>query len=122
MAETGGKGITSIPSVRLLLSLLYGIPIAGILNTMSSIVWVLHSAPPGTAIRPMGLAVYLFLVEVFTLLSGGILSIVTIIRWRKEPVLWLNAVAALALSVTPLWLGVYFFRWFAAYRGLVLSD
>jgi len=119
--ETKAKGVTSVPAVRILLFLLYGIPAAGTLNNFFSILTVLLQVPAGTSIRPMGLAMWVLLVAAVTAAAGGVLCIITVIWWRKVPVLWINGVLAMPLCTAPYWVGIYFFRWFAAFRGLDLA-
>jgi len=86
-----------------------------------SVYTTLHSVPPGTSIRPMGLALWLGLVSLGTAVCGVDLGGLTVVVWRKVPLLLLSGIAAALLSLTPFWVGTSFFRWFAAFRGLLLS-
>jgi hypothetical protein len=70
----------------------------------------------------MGLALWLGIVSIATAACGMVLGGITIVLRRKDPLLVLNGLASAALSLTPLWVGTVFFRWFAAFRGLILSD
>jgi hypothetical protein len=110
------------PGVRGLLLWLYGIPMAGNLNVVLSVWSTLHSVPSGTSIRPMGLALWIGVVGIGTAICGIGLGGVTVVVRRKVPLLLLSGLASALLSLTPFWTGIVFFRWFAAYRGLILSD
>ncbi|HUR38759.1 MAG TPA: hypothetical protein VM222_04675 [Planctomycetota bacterium] len=110
------------PGVRGLLLWLWGIPLVGNFNVLCSVYTTLHSVPPGTSVRPMGLALWLGLVSVGTAVCGVGLGGLTAFLWRKVPLLLLSGCASAALSLTPFWVGTSFFRWFAATRGLILSD
>jgi hypothetical protein len=110
------------PQVAWLLFWLYGIPVAGNLNIILSIITVFGQVPAGTSIRPMGLACYGGMIGIGSAAVGGFLSVLTIVMWRKVPLLLWSGIASFILSFTPLLASIYFFRWYAAYKGLILSD
>ena len=83
---------------------------------------MLLPVPPGTSIRPMGLAMWIILSVVVTWVVGSILAVSTIVRWWRHPVLRLNGLGALFLSFTPFWVGPSVFHGVCRYRGLILSD
>jgi len=110
------------PQVAWLLFWLYGVPVAGNLNIVLSIITVLGKVPSGTPVRPMGLACYGAMIGIGTAAVGSFLGILTVVMWRKVPLLLWSGIASVLLSFTPLLASIHFFRWYAAYRGLILSD
>ncbi|MDB5354292.1 MAG: hypothetical protein JWN24_745 [Phycisphaerales bacterium] len=71
--------------------------------------------PPGTFIRPMGLAVLAFNVAVATALVGVPLGIVGIIKGRRKASVWMTGLAGALLSLMPIFT-------FAAVNGLIISQ
>ncbi len=106
------------PGVRGYLALILGIPPAGNINVLSSVYTTLRSVPAGTTIRPWELGFWIGGVALFTALFGLPLGIVTMVRWRSEPVLRISGLAATLLSLTPLPAGHGFLLWYASSRGV----
>jgi hypothetical protein len=110
------------PGVRGYLALVLGIPLAGNINIVSSVYTFLRLSPPGAHIRTdMIVESYVGVVAFMTALLGLPLGIVTAVRWRSERVLLISGIAASVLSLTPFLAGTAFLRWYASFRGLVLS-
>jgi hypothetical protein len=74
----------------------------------------LGSLPPGTVIRPMGLAVLAFNVTVATALVGVPLGMVGMIKGRRKASVWMIGLAGVLLSLTPVFT-------FLAVDGLIIS-
>src|SRR5476651_94425 len=89
------------PGVRGLLVWLYGIPLAGNLNVIASVYGTLESVPSGTLIRPMGLALWIGVVGIGTAICGVSLGGLTVVLWRRVPLLLLSGFVSALLSLTP---------------------
>jgi hypothetical protein len=107
---------------KILLLALYGPAVTGLLNNVCSILGVLLQAPRGMTIRPMGLALWIAVIGLVSAVAGILIGAVVIVRCRRQPVIWLNALVAIALSLSPYPIGVWLFRWVASSRGLILAD
>ena len=101
---------------------LYGLPVAGLLQTFGSTVAVLLDVPRGTVIRPMGLTCWIGVAMIATAVAGVVVGILGIITGRRIPAMVCAGVLCITLCQIPWLYAAPFFRWFAAYRGLILAD
>ena len=101
---------------------LYGVPLAGFLHVFGSIVAEFADVPRGSVIRPMGLTCWIAVAGIATGVAGVVLGLIALITGRKVPVLVLSGLLCIGLCQLPWAFGPSFFRWYAGYRGLILSD
>ena len=79
----------------------------------------LRHVPPGTFIRPMGLAALLFFIALGTAGVGLPLAILALVSGRRRMLIWLVAVVGIALSLMPLFTSRMVWDWIVARRGLI---
>jgi hypothetical protein len=109
------------PGVRRWLYLLYGIPLFGYCNLIGAITYALCRAPMGASIRPMALAAYMVVIAGITAIVGGALGLLTIVKWRREPLMWISGLVSTSLSISTFWGCNLYFDWLCDFRGLMLS-
>ena len=81
----------------------------------------LMTLPPGTPIRPMGLAVLLVLTSLaVSLLALALTAVALILAWRT-PKAWLIAALIALVALAPLPANIAIFRGIVAYRHLELE-
>jgi hypothetical protein len=108
-------------SDRILLAVHTGIPVAGNLQAITTVVYALWSLPPGTNIRPMGLAMWIILVGIGTPIVGISVAIVTPFLRRTRPLILWSAFFCALLSCTPLFTGMLTYRYIVEHHRLVDS-
>jgi hypothetical protein len=102
------RGIEKYP-----LTFSIGAPIVGSIIE-AWIWWSLLSTPEGTAIRPMLQSMQSFMVEIGSVLLGGIGSLHLVLTHKRKMLGYTMAI----LSLAPLVIGILFVRWICAVRHL----
>jgi hypothetical protein len=116
-----GRGCRPATRPRDALAILHGIPIFGTLNIVLSVLTVLRPVPPGTSIRPMGVALRVMLVAAVTAAFGfapGRIALAC--RWRR-PGIAPTAAPCLLPTFTPWCSGGWTWKWVVERHGLVRS-
>ena len=106
---------------RILLGILYGVPLIGNVNNFFTVLFALWPVPAGTSVRPMGLALWIGLVGVATPIVGvSAASIVPFLRRTSPLILWSSFICAL-LSCTPFFTGLFTYRFIVNHHHLIES-
>jgi hypothetical protein len=79
----------------------------------------LLSVPPGSPIRPMGLAAFLFLVALATAGMGITLALIAIANGWRRKLIWIVAGLGVVLSLMPLFSSRLVWDQIVAHRGLL---
>ena len=94
----------------IVLATLYGIPLLGNIHVASAWFFALWNVPPGTSLRPMGLACLTVLIAVATAAMGCPVSVLVLVRKRRTPLFVISALVCFALSLTPWFVGGWTMR------------
>ena len=82
----------------------------------------LRYAPTGMTIRPMGVSAVIVLAALATFVLGLPWAILAICRGWRRPGIWIAALLAVVLCVTPLTAGKLVWNRIVAQRGLIIGD
>src|SRR5579864_4074393 len=106
---------------RILLGILYGVPLVGNSHNFFTVLFALWPARAGTSIRPMGLALWVCLVGVATPIVGiSVAAIIPFFRRTSSLILWSSFICAL-LSCTPFFTGLVTYRFIVNHHHLIES-
>ena len=81
----------------------------------------LRHVPPGTPIRPMGLAALLFFIALGTAGVGLIVAIAALMGARRRVLVWIVTAVGICLSLVPLFTSMLVWNWIVARRGLIME-